>query len=219
MCFGAVRFMRNGWIERLYVEPQFHFKYLGFAWVNVPGEVGLYLLNLSKRQCLIVIANHSRYYSVVAHPEFVIVKSPYAVAAFAALALSAPRAQAACEFEIEVGDALAYSLTEIAPDATCENVSVTITHKGTLPAAAMGHNWVLAKPDDFTAVTNGAMAAGLDANYVPDDERVIAATKIVGGGEQDTVTFPLKGLEAGEYAFFCTFPGHWSVMKGTFKVS
>ncbi|MEO0424611.1 MAG: azurin [Pseudomonadota bacterium] len=146
-------------------------------------------------------------------------KSPYAVAAFAALALSAHGAQAACEFEIEVGDALAYSLTEIAPDTTCENVSVTITHKGTLPAAAMGHNWVLAKPDDFTAVTNGAIAVGLDANYVPDDERVIAATKIVGGGEQDTVTFPLKDLPAGEYTFFCTFPGHWSVMKGTFKVS
>ncbi|MEO0423884.1 MAG: HTTM domain-containing protein [Pseudomonadota bacterium] len=44
MCFGALRFMRNGWIERLYVEPQFHFKYWGFTWVHVPGEVGLYLL-------------------------------------------------------------------------------------------------------------------------------------------------------------------------------
>lgn len=44
MCFGALRFMRNGWIERLYVEPEFHFKYWGFAWVQVPSETGLYLL-------------------------------------------------------------------------------------------------------------------------------------------------------------------------------
>lgn len=44
MCVGALRFMRNGWIERLYVEPTFHFKYWGFGWVQVPGETGLYLL-------------------------------------------------------------------------------------------------------------------------------------------------------------------------------
>ncbi|MEM9172760.1 MAG: HTTM domain-containing protein, partial [Pseudomonadota bacterium] len=44
MCFGALRFMANGWIERLFVEPQFHFKYWGFGWVQVPGETGLYLL-------------------------------------------------------------------------------------------------------------------------------------------------------------------------------
>jgi len=44
MCVGALRFMRNGWIERLYVEPDFHFKYWGFSWVQVPTETGLYLL-------------------------------------------------------------------------------------------------------------------------------------------------------------------------------
>ncbi|MEM1264309.1 MAG: HTTM domain-containing protein [Pseudomonadota bacterium] len=44
MCVGALRFMHNGWIERLYVEPDFHFKYWGFEWVQVPTEAGLYLL-------------------------------------------------------------------------------------------------------------------------------------------------------------------------------
>lgn len=44
MCAGALRFMSKGWIERLYVEPEFHFKYWGFEWVQVPGETGLYLL-------------------------------------------------------------------------------------------------------------------------------------------------------------------------------
>ncbi|MEM7079753.1 MAG: HTTM domain-containing protein [Pseudomonadota bacterium] len=44
MCFGALRFMHNGWIERLYLEPSFHFKYWGFEWVTVPGETGMYLL-------------------------------------------------------------------------------------------------------------------------------------------------------------------------------
>lgn len=44
MCVGALRFMGNGWIERLYVEPDFHFKYWGFSWVQVPDATGLYLL-------------------------------------------------------------------------------------------------------------------------------------------------------------------------------
>ena len=44
MCFGAIRFMSRGWIERLYLDPVFYFKYWGFEWVVVPGETGLYLL-------------------------------------------------------------------------------------------------------------------------------------------------------------------------------
>jgi vitamin K-dependent gamma-carboxylase len=44
MFVGTLRFMSCNWIERLYVEPQFQFKYWGFSWVQVPGETGLYLL-------------------------------------------------------------------------------------------------------------------------------------------------------------------------------
>ena len=44
MFIGTLRFMGQGWIDRLYVEPTFHFKYWGFEWVQVPGPVGLYLL-------------------------------------------------------------------------------------------------------------------------------------------------------------------------------
>ncbi|MDT0633489.1 HTTM domain-containing protein [Spectribacter hydrogenoxidans] len=44
MFAGTLRFMACGWIEQLYVAPDFHFKYWGFAWVQVPGEAGLYLL-------------------------------------------------------------------------------------------------------------------------------------------------------------------------------
>jgi azurin len=57
---------------------------------------------------------------------------------------------------------------------------------------------------------------GVDKNYLKDgDERVIAHTKIIGAGEKDSVTFDVSKLNAGPYAFFCTFPGHISMMKGT----
>ncbi|MCP4237751.1 MAG: azurin, partial [Aestuariibacter sp.] len=44
-------------------------------------------------------------------------------------------------------------------------------------------------------------------------------TKIIGGGEQDTVTFDMSKLSSAEdYTFFCSFPGHFAIMKGSFIV-
>jgi azurin len=51
------------------------------------------------------------------------------------------------------------------------------------------------------------------------DPRIIAATELIGGGEQTTVTFDLSGLEpGGDYTFFCTFPGHFVLMNGKFII-
>jgi azurin len=50
--------------------------------------------------------------------------------------------------------------------------------------------------------------------YLPKDQSAILAhTKIVGGGESDTVTFTAPD-KPGTYPFFCSFPGHFSMMKG-----
>jgi azurin len=83
----------------------------------------------------------------------------------------------------------------------------------------MGHNWTLVKTADVNAVANDGLSAGLPNNYIkPGDTRVIAHTKIVGGGQSDTVTFPTSKLKAGEsYTYICTFPGHSALMKGTLK--
>ena len=83
----------------------------------------------------------------------------------------------------------------------------------------MGHNWVLAKSADMQGVVNDGMGAGFAANHIKaGDARVIAHTKIVGGGQSDTVTFPTTVLKKGDaYSFFCTFPGHAALMKGSFK--
>lgn len=44
MMVGAVRFMLSGWVERLYVEPDFFFKFYGFEWVQPLGLWGSYAL-------------------------------------------------------------------------------------------------------------------------------------------------------------------------------
>ena len=35
--FSLARFALNGWIETLYLEPDFHFSYYGFSWVKPIG--------------------------------------------------------------------------------------------------------------------------------------------------------------------------------------
>ena len=87
-------------------------------------------------------------------------------------------------------------------------------------AEVMGHNWVLSTDADFMPVATAAAGAGLANNYVPvGDDRVLAATAIIGGGEETSVTFSIENLSAGNaYTFFCSFPGHYAIMKGSFKV-
>ncbi len=85
----------------------------------------------------------------------------------------------------------------------------------------MGHNWVLAKDADVKALAGDSAKAGPAKDYLNDgDPRIIAHTKLVGGGESDSVTFDVSKLSADEkYTFFCSFPGHWAVMKGELKLN
>jgi len=88
-----------------------------------------------------------------------------------------------------------------------------------MPAQGMGHNWVLAKTADVAGVSSDGMGAGLPNDYIKKgDARVIAHTKVIGGGQTTSVKFATSALKAGEsYTFFCSFPGHSAIMKGAFK--
>jgi azurin len=121
-----------------------------------------------------------------------------------------------CAVSIEGNDQMQFSKTSIPVAADCTEVELTLKHSGKLPVTAMGHNWVLTKTADFQAVATAGTSAGPANNYVPkDDARVIVATKLVGGGESTTIKFPTSKLtKGGDYTFFCSFPGHWSLMKG-----
>ena len=125
-----------------------------------------------------------------------------------------------CEQIIEGNDALQFNSKAMTVSAGCQTVTVTLKHTGQLPANIMGHNWVLTKSSDFMAVAQAGGAAGLENDYVPqNDSRVIAYSKIIGGGESATVSFSTAGLSKSEsYTFFCSFPGHYAIMQGSLSV-
>src|SRR6516164_6045471 len=89
-----------------------------------------------------------------------------------------------CKIVIESNDVMRFNLHEIGVPTQCSEVELTLQHIGQLSAKVMGHDWVLAKDSDVSAIVNAGLAAGAAHNYLPEhDKRIIAATKIVGGGE------------------------------------
>ncbi len=134
---------------------------------------------------------------------------------------AAPVWAADCAVEIEGNDAMQFNKPTISVPASCKEFTVKLKHVGKLPKTAMGHNWVLTKTADVQPVANDGIPAGAAKNYVKDgDARVIAHTKLIGGGESDSVKFAVSKLKAGDsYTYFCSFPGHSAIMKGTLTLA
>ena len=113
-----------------------------------------------------------------------------------------------------------YNVKEIVVDKSCKQFTVHLKHVGKMAKVAMGHNLVLTKDADKQAVATDGMGAGLAQDYVKaGDTRVIAHTKVIGGGESTSVTFDVAKIkDGGPFKFFCSFPGHLALMQGSIQV-
>lgn len=93
-----------------------------------------------------------------------------------------------------------------------QKVTLTLEHTGKMDKKIMGHNFVLLKKDvDIVSFATKAMVAR-DSEYIPEGNETIAYTKLIGGGESDTIVF--EAPEKGSYTYICSFPGHYGVMRG-----
>ena len=121
--------------------------------------------------------------------------------------------------EITGNDTMKFSVTEIAAKPG-EKLSVTLVNAGTTPKFSMGHNWVLVASGLDIQPFLVAAAEAVTSDYVPaaQQAQIIAATKLLGPKERDTVTFTAP-TAPGRYEFLCTFPGHYQVgMRGVLIV-
>ncbi|HET7266637.1 MAG TPA: azurin [Oleiagrimonas sp.] len=132
---------------------------------------------------------------------------------------STPLWAANCSTTITANDAMQFDKKTITVPKACSQFTVTLKNIGNLPRSAMGHDWVLTRKADMQAVLSAGIQAGLANGYVkPDDKRVIAHTKLLGGGKSDSVTFDVAKLGQGPFEYFCSFPGHAALMRGTLVV-
>ncbi|MCC5937131.1 MAG: HEAT repeat domain-containing protein [Lunatimonas sp.] len=86
----------------------------------------------------------------------------------------------------------------------------------------MPHNLLILSPNSLEAVGRMAdemakLPDGYNKDFIPESDRVLAATPLVTTGEQYVLQFTAPS-EPGEYPFACTFPGHWRIMNGLMKV-
>lgn len=158
-------------------------------------------------------------------PARPVIIDPYSMKAALALALfavvclpSVLRADDEKTVQIKATDQMKYDVTSI--DAVAgQKITVTITNIGTLPKAAMAHNFVLLKASTDVSAFAAAAMTHADTGYMPPDmaDKVIVASKMLGPGETDTVSFIAPA--SGTYDYICTFPGHaLAGMRGTLNV-
>ena len=142
-----------------------------------------------------------------------------AIIGFASLLLGGQAWGQDCALTIEGNDQIQFVQTELKVSSSCSEVTLTLKHIGQLAANIMGHNWALSATADWQELAQAGQSSG-PPNYLPADEpRVLAATAVIGGGEEISISFDISGLEAGgDYTYFCSFPGHFVLMNGKFII-
>lgn len=114
-------------------------------------------------------------------------------------------------------DQMQFNTKELRAEAG-KPITLTLKYIGKIPKQAMGHNIVILQEGTNEADFAVKAAAAQETEYIPASEKasIIAHTKLLGGGEQDTIEFTID--KKGTYNFLCSFPGHFAMMKGVLIV-
>lgn len=102
-----------------------------------------------------------------------------------------------------------------------ETLRITLVVESNLPSAAMGHNIaVVDQGVNMEEFVFASMTENENEYIAPAfEDQVIANTKMIGGGETDTIEFTVPETP-GDYEYVCTFPGHYfGGMKGILRVT
>lgn len=132
-------------------------------------------------------------------------------AAAAAPAAAAPAAVLEITIKPDPANPLAYDTKAIAAKA---GQKIKLTFNNTHPTLPQPHNIVITKAgtkDKMMGIATSAMTL-VDKGYIPESPEILAHTALLQPGKTETIEFTLPA--AGEYPFFCTFPGHVALMNG-----
>jgi azurin len=85
------------------------------------------------------------------------------------------------------------------------------------------HNFVLVEPNSLEEIGLAANKMASDPSaakkgeFIPGNSKIIVHTKMLKQDEKEVLRFKAPS-KAGEYPYLCTFPGHWTIMKGILHV-
>jgi azurin len=119
-------------------------------------------------------------------------------------------------FEIGTStDIPAFDKTEITAKAG-EIISVRFKNDSN-PKLNYLFSWVLTKPGKDGEVILQSDRVGLQQDFIPKTDDVLAASRLLRAGETDTVVFRAPD-QPGNYPYISTFPGQGQAMHGILKV-
>ncbi len=113
-----------------------------------------------------------------------------------------------------VGNMVQFDVEEITAKAG-SRLKVVFDNIATNPG--MRHNFVLLSvgPDDEATIGQvgiGAVQAGEAKDFIPDNDAILAYTKMAGAGERVEVEFTVP--PPGDYVYICSYLGHYVMMRG-----
>ncbi|NDV61106.1 azurin [Puniceicoccales bacterium CK1056] len=147
-------------------------------------------------------------------------KSDSSGSASSAKAAAEPKATPDTFIIIEANDKMKFN-KESFTVGSGDTVQLTLKNVGTMPKFSMGHNVVILEKGSSGKEFAEAAMNSAASDYIPATKtgEIVAHTKLLGGGEEDTIVFVAPSSK-GEYPFICSFPGHFQVsMKGVMHVN
>jgi azurin len=121
------------------------------------------------------------------------------------------------ELEITGNDSMEFIPTSVTVPAGVP-IRVTFRNVGKLPKFIMGHNLVILRIGTNVDAFGEAGSTEKKNGYISESMRdqVIAASGVIGPRRHAVLELP--PLQAGDYPFVCTFPGHHKKMRGVMTV-
>ena len=126
-----------------------------------------------------------------------------------------------CSTNLEGNTMMQYSSTNIEIDSTCSEFTIKFKNTSTVAKEYGGHNVIVSKDADFSSLTSlvDPTVHSPENGYLPNSDKIIAKSPIIGPNESYNVEIDVSRLNSGEkYVFWCSFTGHWGVMKGNLVV-
>ncbi|NSW74083.1 azurin [bacterium] len=121
-----------------------------------------------------------------------------------------------CSFDLEGNKMMQFSASTINIDKTCSSFTIKFKNTSDLPIDLAGHNVVVSKSSDFdNLITLIDPANGINQGYLPPSPAVVGKTPLLGPNETYDLVIDLNKLDLSQqYVYWCSFPGHYGIMKG-----
>ena len=126
-----------------------------------------------------------------------------------------------CSTNLEGNTMMQYSSNSIKVDSSCSVFTIKFKNTSTVAKEYGGHNVIVSSDADFSSLTSlvDPTVHSPENGFLPNSDKIIAKSPIIGPNESYNVEIDVSRLNSGEnYVFWCSFTGHWGVMKGNLVV-